>query len=276
MPLQAASRIGRTNVALALRKSQVVVVMNADLVKSARDMVNTMVTVHKLGLIAETTFRIKSEFIREAMAELRNLRAQELAEGKFFPLGIGSITRNSQLEEAEKLEFDMLVGPGDMVSGGLTPLRSLQTLAGIQGRGFFLAPAAAIPSELQHLLDSRYEYDQDKVIFSPDAIKIFPAKTSGLLDGLLEPFKIPDNADRIIMPTGGVNVETGPAYIKAITKANFFPVLGMSSPLELVKERKAFGDQAVIEESIRKFAREFIEKNNGPFGAITEALASGK
>jgi len=61
------------------------------------------------------------------------------------------------------------------------------------------------------------------------------------------------------MPTGAVDYETGPQYIEAIRKRNYTPVLGMSAPLALVRDRKKPGDVATIRESLETFERKFQE-----------------
>ena len=95
--------------------------------------------------------------------------------------------------------------------------------------------------------------------FEPDAIKMFPAGVLGPkgFSDLLAPFVRDRHASRIIMPTGAVNFETGPEYQKAIKSRGFFPVLGMSAPLELVSSRKKPGDLDTIRESLAEFRTKF-------------------
>ncbi len=59
------------------------------------------------------------------------------------------------------------------------------------------------------------------------------------------------------MPTGAVNFETGPDYIKAISSRGYTPVLGMSAPLGLVVERAAPGNLEVITASLNDFKARF-------------------
>ena len=61
------------------------------------------------------------------------------------------------------------------------------------------------------------------------------------------------------MPTGAVNFETGPEYIKAISSRGYTPVLGMSAPLAVVAEKKEPGNPEVIRESLDTFAAKFEE-----------------
>ena len=61
----------------------------------------------------------------------------------------------------------------------------------------------------------------------------------------------------MLMPTGGVNLKTGAGFQEQIAKRGFFPVLGMSAPLELVLERKKPGDPDTLRESLQKFKDEF-------------------
>ena len=59
------------------------------------------------------------------------------------------------------------------------------------------------------------------------------------------------------MPTGAVDFETGPQYQKAIASRSFTPVLGMSSPLALVRERNRPGDVETIRQSLSEFRAKF-------------------
>ncbi len=61
----------------------------------------------------------------------------------------------------------------------------------------------------------------------------------------------------MIMPTGGVNYETGPQYQENIAKRGYTPVLGMSAPLALVGKRKKPGDVDTIRESLADFRAKF-------------------
>ena len=252
--------LNRARTAAAVRNSGVVVVMNRKHVKSPDDLVTTMRTLHQAGFVAETTLRIDRKIIEEAMPDLQELRRDELAAGRTFVLGVGSIISDPELEFAAKMGFDMLVGPATMVSQGTFPTTPLYAM---QQKNYFLAPAAFTPSEFQFLLTGNR--------FVPDAIKIFPANSHGPkgLQGLLAPFARQEYKELMIMPTGGVDHATGPQYIKAIAANGFTPILGMSSPLSLVEERKETGNPRLIMDSIGAFMRSFLGNNEGrEFGAI--------
>ncbi len=94
---------------------------------------------------------------------------------------------------------------------------------------------------------------------SRTAIKIFPAGVHGPsgVGDLLAPYVRDRHKGRIIMPTGGVNVETGPKFQENISKRGYFPVLGMSSPLALVGKAKKPGDVGVIRQSLAEFKEKF-------------------
>lgn len=263
--------LSRTEVKKALLDSRVVVVMNKRHVKKPEDMITTMSAIHQAGFVGEVTLRIDPAIISGAMPELRRLRTEADPQHPFV-LGVGSIIDNEGLEFASEQGFDMLVGPGNMVSQGTDPVKALRT---IQNRHHllapaanspFLAPAANSPSELQWLLTG-----EPGKGFIPDAIKIFPANVHGPkgLGALLAPFSRPKYADWIIMPTGGVDSKTGPEFAKAIAGAGFQPVLGMSDPLKLVEERNELGNPRLIADSLGAFIGRFLD-NNGkqPFGAI--------
>jgi 2-keto-3-deoxy-6-phosphogluconate aldolase len=250
--------LNRERTAAALMDRRVVVVMTRDHVKTARHLVDTMLAVHQAGFVAEATMRISHDLISEAMPELKRLRQEELDKGNTFVLGVGSITSDAELERAAKWGFDMLVGPGNMASQGTDPYAALSVL---QKMGYFLAPAASTPTEFQNFLGP---------IYPADAIKIFPADVLGPkgIQSLLAPYARPER-QIMVMPTGGVDHVTGPKYIEAISKGGFMPLLGMSSPLELVKKNKAPGDIPTIWRSIGDFIDQFLKNNEGrPFGAI--------
>jgi 2-keto-3-deoxy-6-phosphogluconate aldolase len=118
--------------------------------------------------------------------------------------------------------------------------------------GCFAAPAVMTPTEFQYFIEREDGLE-------PDAVKVFPAGVLGPkgISDLLAPFVRDRHANRIIMPTGAVNLETGPKYQEAISKRGYTPVLGMSAPLDLVSERKMPGDLATIEESLAEFRKKF-------------------
>ncbi|HUV41120.1 MAG TPA: hypothetical protein VMW23_04975, partial [Sedimentisphaerales bacterium] len=109
----------------------------------------------------------------------------------------------------------------------------------------FAAPAIFTPTELGYFI----ERDDG---LEADAVKIFPANTHGPsgIKGLLAPYVRDRHNGRIIMPTGGVDFETGPKFIEAITSNGYAPVLGMSAPLKLVEQEKKPGDVDTIRRAL--------------------------
>jgi len=238
----------RKRVDRALRRSGVVVVMNKDHVKKPQDMVVTMQEVYKAGLVAECTFRIEEGILREAMQELLELRAQSPADDPFV-LGVGSVINPKELEAAVDMGFDMVVAPAN-VMGGYGEGKDFVRIC--QQANVFSSPAVFTPTEFQYFI----ERDDG---LEPDAVKVFPARVIGPqgLSDLLAPYVRDRHKGRIIMPTGAVNFESGPKYQEAITKRGYFPVLGMSAPLGLVRDRKKPGDVATIRESLEDFKSKF-------------------
>ncbi len=241
-------RRDRARVDKALRAAGIVVVMNRDHVKSAADLVTTMWEVYQAGYVAECTFRIDQGLIREGMQELVKKRAEAPAD-KPFLLGVGSIINPKELESAIGLGFDMIVAPGN-VMGGYGEGKEFVKLC--QQAGVFSAPAVLSPTELQHFIEREDGLE-------PDAVKVFPAGVhgpSGLAD-LLAPYVRDRHQGRIIMPTGGVNYETGPKFQENISKRGFTPALGMSAPLALVGKLKKPGDVETIRQSLAEFREQF-------------------
>ena len=240
----------RSRVDRALRKAGVVVVMNRDHAKRPIDLVNTMWEIHRAGLVAECTFRINEELIREAMKELVR-RRESCPADKPFVLACGSIINPKELNAAIEMGFDMLVAPAN-VMGGCGEGREFVKRA--HAFNVFCAPAIFTPTELSYFIER-----EDQHI--PDAIKVFPARSHGPkgFGDLLAPFVRDRHKGRIIMPTGAVDYDTGPQYIQVISSRGFTPVLGMSAPLALVSEQKKPGDLAVIRESLAIFATKFQE-----------------
>lgn len=232
----------------ALRKAGVVVVMNKDHVQTAAHAVTTMRAVYQAGYVAELTFRIDEGLLREAMRELTKLRAAAPAD-KPFVLGVGSVINPKELESAIAMGFDLIVAPAN-VMGGCGEGKEFVRIA--HQAGVFAAPAAFSPTELNYFL----ERDDG---LEPDAIKVFPARSHGPegMADLLAPFARERHAGKLLMPTGAVNLETGPKYHQAIAKRGFTPVLGMSAPLQLVADRKKPGDAATIQEALDTFKRTF-------------------
>jgi len=238
----------RARVGAALRKSGVVVVMNRDHVKKPEDLVVTMWEVYRAGLVAECTFRIDEAIIKEAMQELVKRRAQAPAD-KPFVLGVGSVINPKELEAAVDMGFDMIVAPANVMGGYGEGAEFIRTA---RAANVFSAPAILSPTELQYFIERSDGLE-------PDCVKIFPAGVhgpSGVAD-LLAPYVRDRHKGRIIMPTGGVNNETGPQYQESISKRGYFPVLGMSAPLALVAKEKKPGDVDTIRRSLAEFKGKF-------------------
>jgi 2-keto-3-deoxy-6-phosphogluconate aldolase len=238
----------RSRVDAVLRKAGVVVVMNRDHVKKPEDLVTTMWEVYQAGLVAECTFRIDSAIIKEAIQELVKRRAQA-PPGSPFVLGVGSVINPEELEAALAMGFDMVVAPAN-VMGGYGEGKEFVRLA--HELGAFAAPAILSPTELQYFI----ERDDG---MEPDCVKIFPANVHGPsgVGDLLAPYVRDRHKGRIIMPTGGVNAETGPKFQENIIKRGFTPVLGMSAPLALVGKLKRPGDVDTIRQSLAEFKAAF-------------------
>jgi len=241
-------RRDRARVDKALRAAGIVVVMNRDHVKSAADLVTTMWEVYQAGYVAECTFRIDEGLIREGMQELVKKRAEAPAD-KPFLLGVGSIINPKELESAIGLGFDMIVAPGN-VMGGYGEGKEFVKLC--QQAGVFSAPAVLSPTELQYFIEREDGLE-------PDAVKVFPAGVHGPsgLGDLLAPYVRDRHKGRIIMPTGGVNYETGPKFQENICKRGFTPALGLSAPLALVGKLKKPGDVETIRQSLAEFREQF-------------------
>ncbi len=180
-------------------------------------------------------------------------RAESPADNPFL-LGVGSIINPKELETAIDMGFDMIVAPAN-VMGGYGDGVEFVKIAHASNR--FCAPAVFTPTEFGYFV----ERDDGN---EPDAVKVFPARSHGPkgLSDLLAPYVRDRHNGRIIMPTGAVNLETGPEYIKAISSRGYFPALGMSAPLALVAEKKAPGDVDVIRESLETFSKKFEEAIN--------------
>lgn len=232
----------------AVRASGVVVVMAQGHIKTPEHMVTTMQAVYEGGFVAEVTFRIEEGIVREAMQELVKLREQAPAD-KPFIMGVGSVINPHELEAAIEMGFDMIVAPADVMGGHGDGAAFVKTC---HEAGVFCSPAIFTPTELNYFLERPDGLE-------PDAIKIFPARSHGPkgVSDLLAPFARERHKGKIVMPTGAVDFETGPQYIKAISSRGFTPILGMSSPLGLVVEKNAPGDIDVINESLANFKANF-------------------
>lgn len=242
------NKMRRAAVDAALRKSGIVVVMNKSHVKNPEHIVTTVTEIHDAGYVAELTFRIDEGLLREAMQELVKKRDQRAGENPFV-LGVGSVINPAELESAIEMGFDMIVAPAN-VMGGYGEGKDFVRIA--HESGVFAAPAIFTPTEFQYFV----ERDDG---LEPDAVKIFPARSHGPkgLSDLLAPYVRERHKNRIIMPTGAVDYETGPQYIEAISKRGYTPVLGMSAPLKVVINKDAPGDIAVIKESLEQFKTQF-------------------
>lgn len=240
----------RKRVDEAIRKSGIIVVMNKSHIQAPEHFVNTMWEVYQAGFVSECTFRIDPGLLKEGMQELMKRRAAAPVD-KPFLLGVGSIINPKELEMAIDMGFDMIVAPAN-VMGGYGPGVEFVKIAHAVNR--FCAPAVFTPTEFAYYVERE---DGNE----PDAVKIFPARSHGPkgLGDLLAPFVRDRHKGRIIMPTGAVDYTTGPEYIKSISKAGYFPALGMSAPLQIVADRKAPGDVAVIREALATFTQKFTE-----------------
>ena len=238
----------RARVDKALRGAGIVVVMNKDHVRNPAHMVATMTEVYNFGLVAEITFRIDEGILREGMKELVKVR-DGCPEDKPFILGVGSVINPQELDAAIEMGFDMVVAPAN-VMGGYGEGKDF--VKRTREADVFSAPAVFTPTELNYFLERADGLE-------PDALKIFPARSHGPkgISDLLAPFARPRHEGKIVMPTGAVDYETGPQHQEAISKRGFFPVLGMSAPLALVKERKKPGDADTIRESLETFIAKF-------------------
>jgi len=239
----------RTRVDKVLRKSGVVVVMNKKHVKKPEDMITTMWEVYRAGYVAETTFRIDEGILKEAMQELTKKREETPPDNPFI-LGCGSVINPLELESAIEMGFDMIVAPAN-VMGGYAEGKEFVKLT--RSANIFSAPAVFTPSEFQYFIERSDGLE-------PDAVKIFPAGSHGPdgVKSLLAPYVRERHSGRIIMPTGGVNYQTGPKYQEAIISNGYAPALGMSAPLKFVETEGKPGDAETIRESLKIFKEKFI------------------
>ena len=238
----------RDRVRETLLKSGIVVVMNKKHVKKPEDLVKTMWEVYQAGLVAEATFRIDAGLLKEAMTELVRMQ-EEVPADKPFILGCGSIINPAELEQAIEMGFDMIVAPGNVMGGYGDGLEFIKIA---QVENVFTAPAILTPTELQYFIERPDGLE-------PDAIKVFPAGVHGAsgIKTLLAPYVRERHEGRIIMPTGGVNFETGPKFQEAIKSAGYLPVLGMSAPLKYVEDTGKAGDVETIKKSLELFKEKF-------------------
>jgi len=238
----------RKRVREVLLTDGVVVVINKKHVKKPEDLIKTMWEVYQAGYVAETTFRIDAGILKEGMKELVEMREQTPDDNPFV-LGCGSIINPGELEQAIEMGFDMIVAPGN-VMGGYGDGREFIKIT--RDANIFSAPAILSPSELQYFIERPDGLE-------PDAIKVFPAGVHGPdgIKALLAPYVRERHEGRIIMPTGGVNLETGPKFQEAIKSAGYLPVLGMSTPLKYVEDQGKPGDVDTIRKSLEIFKDKF-------------------
>jgi len=238
----------KSRVDAALRKSGVVVVMNKSHIQKPEHMITTMKAVYEAGYVAEVTFRIEEELLREAMLELVKLRAETPEDNRFI-LGVGSVINPQELDAAVEMGFDMIVAPANVMGGHGEGADFIKIC---NDANIFSAPAVFTPTELNYFLERPDGLE-------PGGYKIFPARTHGPkgVADLLAPFARERHNGKLVMPTGAVNLETGPDYYKAISSRGFQPILGMSAPLQLVVDRKAPGDLDTINEALNDFKSKF-------------------
>jgi 2-keto-3-deoxy-6-phosphogluconate aldolase len=235
----------------ALRRIGIVVVMARDYARNAQDVVNTVQAIYEAGYVAEVTFRIPEGIVKDAMAELTKRRAESLKTAPANPmlLGVGSVVNPRELERAVEMGFDMIVSPDCGMGGCREPVEFVRM---VRAARVFGVPGTFSPSEFSYFLEREDGLE-------PDGIKIFNASIYGPggVGALLAPYQRDRHNGKMIMPTGGVNLKTGAGFQEQIAKRGFFPVLGMSAPLELVLERKKPGDMDTLRESLQKFREEF-------------------
>jgi len=234
----------RKQVRNTLLESGIVVVINKKHVKTPEHLVATMREVYQAGYVAETTFRIDPGVLKEGMKELVKLRDENNSERPFI-LGCGSVINPGELEQAIDMGFDMIVAPGNVMGGYGEGSEFIKITREVE---IFSAPAIMTPTELQYFIERSDGLE-------PDAVKVFPAGVHGAsgIKALLAPYVRERHKGRVIMPTGGVNFETGPRFREAIAGAGYAPVLGMSAPLALVEKENKPGDVNMIRESLRIF-----------------------
>ena len=139
----------RKNAEAAIRKSGIVVVMNASHIKTPEHAVTTMKAVYDAGYVAEVTCRIDIDLLREAMGELVKIQAACPAD-KPFVLGVGSVINPAELEATIEMGFDMIVAPAD-VMGGCGAGADFVRIA--HEADVFCCPAVFTPTELTYFLE---------------------------------------------------------------------------------------------------------------------------
>ena len=235
-----------------LRSKGIVVVMGRGHVKGPGDVINTVTAVVDAGYIAEVTFRIPEEILKEAMSDLLKMRDTRFRENPEDPmvLGIGSIINPKEMETAIDMGFDMIVSPDSGMGGYREKIDSVKMT---RKAGVFHIPGAFSPSEFSYFLEREDGLE-------PDGIKIFNSSVYGPSGGggLLAPYQRERHQNKLINVTGGVNAKTGPGFKQQILKYGFSPVLGMSAPLSLVSETGKVGDLETIRASLKQFEKDFV------------------
>src|SRR5690606_15589550 len=101
----------------SLRRSGIIVIVNARHIASPEDLVLIMRMIHEEGWIPECTFRIDIGILREAMTELRAFRDEKSSDADPVILGVGSLINPRELEAALEMGFDMVVAPANVMGG---------------------------------------------------------------------------------------------------------------------------------------------------------------
>lgn len=234
-----------------LRNKGIVVVMGRGHAKSPEDVINTVTAVVEAGYVAEVTFRIPEEILKEAMSDLLKMRETRFRENPDDPmvLGIGSIINPREMETAIEMGFDMIVSPDSGMGGCREKIDSVRMT---RAADVFHIPGAYSPSEFSYFLEREDGLE-------PDGIKIFNSSVYGPsgVGGMLAPYQRERHKNKLINVTGGVNAKTGPGFRQQILKYGFSPILGMSAPLSLVSETGNIGDPETIHESLLQFEVQF-------------------
>lgn len=267
----------RGRVDTALRQGAVMVVINQSHVKKAEDLITTTWEVYQAGMIPEPVMRFKGTYdkglFREAMQELTKRRQQvdnyikQKGRGRPFIISTGSVTGHEDHETAERLGFDIWVGPNSMITAGEGEAAGI--LKAIQEKGYAVGPGISTPDGMGYMVDNIWK-------FAPDIIKLFPAGVFGASQtkALLGPFAkdkyiwkpvelIEDGVKKIeyrrqpFMPTGGQDHITGPECAVVIWAAGYHPITGGSDPLAPVAKQKEQGNRDFIIETLNKWSLRF-------------------
>lgn len=225
-----------------LSQTGLIVIITPQHVRTAEHLVTTVLEVHQAGFIPELTFRLSDQLIHDAIDELNKRRDDCPGEHPLI-IGAGSILNSAELVTAVDLGFDFVISPGNITgtTDGWTGCMRI-----CQETQVLCIPAFYTPTELQTLIEGNPGYE-------PDVLKLFPAHNYGP-DGVrdvLSPFLRPRHEHRTMIPTGGITLETAPAYWDAVRSAGFAPALAMTNPLKPVIDRHAPGDAALIRQAMK-------------------------